>query len=251
MVRSGRAIARVVETNIRVGLDITNSVSKEHFVEHCVSLWHTADFLMLEALKPSVESAVRDYCDKRLKELCISPHRPTWRHPQYPSRLSPWALDLVKGLRKAYEWQISHLKSVLMEFIWIAKTLTLQSGIASVLFNHLKDTPRFADDFLGRYVSKSWLRESVWIPPRDKVAPKHGYGYSSCLRCSKPIYWSDFWNTQGQVINAFRRDTDNGYRGGWCRDCGAGDNIPWRMERPPSAPSSRPAAQQQAPGQRP
>ncbi|KAL2277930.1 hypothetical protein FJTKL_15060 [Diaporthe vaccinii] len=42
------------------GLDIMKSVSTEHFVEHCVSLWHTADFLMLEALKRCVESAVRD-----------------------------------------------------------------------------------------------------------------------------------------------------------------------------------------------
>ncbi|KAG6354204.1 hypothetical protein INS49_004808 [Diaporthe citri] len=150
------------------GLDIMRSVSAEHFVEHCVSLWHTADFLMLEALKRSVERAVRDYCDKRMKELCISPHRPTWRHPQHLDQLSPWALDLVEALRQAYEWQISDLKSVLMEFIWVARTLTLQSGIASVLFDHLKDTPRFADDFLGRYVSKSWLRNSVWVPPRDK-----------------------------------------------------------------------------------
>lgn len=226
-----------------------NSVSTEHFVEHCVSLWHTADFLMLEALKRCVESAVRDYCDKRMKELCISPHRPTWRHPQRLNQLSPWALDLVEGLRQAYEWKSSHLKSVLMEFIWVARTLTLQSGIASVLFDHLKDTPRFTDDFLGRYASKPWVRDSVWVPPRDKVTSNHGYSY--CLRCSKPISWGDFWNTQGQIINVFRRDNDNGYKGAWCSDCGAGDNIPWRMERPSRAPPSRPVAQPQTAGQRP
>lgn len=226
-----------------------SSVSAEHFVEHCVSLWHTADFLMLEALKISVESAVRDYCDKRMKELCISPHQPTWRHPQHHNQLSPWALDLVEGLRKAYEWRISDLKSVLMEFIWVARTLTLQSGIASVLFDHLNDTPKFTDDFLGKYVSKSWLRNSVWVPPRDKVTSNHSSSY--CLRCSMPITWGDFWNTPGQIINAFRRDSDNGYRGGWCSDCGAGDNIPWRMERPSRAPPSRPVARPQTAGQRP
>ncbi|KAK7720246.1 hypothetical protein SLS63_009918 [Diaporthe eres] len=127
------------------------------------------DFLMLEALKRPVERAVRDYCDKRMKELCISPHRPTWRDPQHLNQLSPWALDLVEGLRKAYEWKISHLKSVLMEFIWVGRTLTLQSGIASVLFDHFKDTPKFTDDFLGKYASKPWLRNSVWVPPRDKL----------------------------------------------------------------------------------
>lgn len=226
-----------------------NSVSEEHFVEHCVSLWQTADFFMLDALNTSVDSAVRDYCDKRMKELCISPHRPTWRHPNNPYQLSPWALDLVQGLRRAYEWRISYLKAVLMEFIWVARTLTLQSGIASVLFDHLKDTPNFTDEFLGRYVSKSWLSTSVWVPPRDKVTSNHGSSY--CLRCSKPITWSDFWDTQGQIINAFRRDSDNGYRGGWCSDCGAGDNIPWRMERPPMVPPpSRPVAQPHTHGQR-
>lgn len=224
------------------------SVSPEHFVEHCVSLWHTADFLMLEALKRSVESAVRDYCDKRIKELCIIPHLPTWRHPRV-DQLSPWALDLVEGLRQAYEWRISHLKSVLMEFIWVARTWTLQSGIASVLFDHLKDTPKFADDFLGKYVSKSWLRNSVWVPPRDKVTSNHGSSY--CLRCSMPVTWGGFWKTKGQVINAFRRDSDNGYRGGWCSDCGAGENIPWRMERPSRAPPSWPVAQPQTAGQGP
>lgn len=225
------------------------SVSTEHFVEHCVSLWHTADFLMLGALKWPVERAVRDYCDKRMKELCISPHRPTWRDPQHLNQLSPWALDLVEGLRKAYEWKISHLKSVLMEFIWVGRTLTLQSGIASVLFDHFKDTPKFTDDFLGRYVSKSWLNNSVWVPPRDKVTSNQSSSY--CLRCSRPMIWGDFWNTQGQVINAFRRDSDNGYRGGWCSGCGAGDNIPWRMERPSRPPPSRPVAQPQTAGQRP
>lgn len=223
-----------------------NSVSEEHFVEHCVSLWHTADFLMLEALKRCVVSAVGDYCDKRMKELCISPHRPTWRHPENLNQLSPWALDLVEGLRQAYEWRISDLKSVLMEFIWVARSVTLQCGIASVLFDHLRDTPSFTDDFLGRYASSLWARDSVWVPPRDKVTSNHSFNY--CLRCSMPMIWGGFWNTQGQIINAFRRDSDNGYMGGWCSDCGAGDNIPWRMERPPSAPSPRPAAQPHAPG---
>lgn len=232
-----------VETNIRVGLDIMSIVSKEHFVEHCVALWHTADFFMLKALKTSVESAVRDYCDKRMKELCMTPYRPTWRHPQQLNQLSPWALDLVEGLRQAYEWRISDLKSVLMEFIWVARALTLESGMASVLFDHLKDTPGFTDDFLGRYASSLWLRTSVWVPPRDKVNSDRGSSY--CLRCSKPIFWDDFWKgDKGQVINAFRRDTNNGYRSAWCSDCGAGDNIPWRMERPPRA-------QPQTPGQRP
>lgn len=222
----------IADTNINIGLDIMSNVYEEHFVEHCVSLWHTADFLMIKALKTSVEGAVRSYCDKRMKELCISPHRPTWRHILQINELSPWALDLIQGLRQAYEWQITDLKAVIMEFIWIGRSVTLQTGIASVLFDHLKDTPKFSDDFLGKYVSKSWKSTAVWIPPRDKVTSPMGCGY--CLRCFQLISWDRFWNSpgQGQVINPFRRDSDNGYRGGWCSDCGAGDNIPWRMERP-------------------
>lgn len=209
-----------------------NSVSKEHFVEHCVSLWHTADFLMLQALKTSVESAVRGYCDKRIKELFITSSQPTWRHPHRVKQLSPWALDLVEGLRQAYKWRISDLKAVLMEFIWVAREHTLDSGWASVLFNHLKDTPSFMDDFLGGYVSTTTKITSVWIPPRDKVTSEHKYNY--CLRCSKPISWGDgkFWESQGQIMNPFMRNSYDGYRGAWCSDCGAGDNIPWRMERP-------------------
>lgn len=224
----------IAEIDINIELDIVNSVSKEHFVEHCVSLWHTADFLIIQPIKVLVGSAVRSYCDKRMKELCISPFQPTWSHTV--NKLSPWALDLVRGLQQAYEWRISDLKAVLMEFIWVARSVTLRHGAASALLDPLlKDVPTFIDDFLGTYASTPWISKSAWIPPYDKVTSN--YGKRFCLRCAKAISLGDnFWSSQGQVINAFRRDNDNGYLGAWCSDCGAGENIPWRMERPQRRP---------------
>ncbi|KAG8157882.1 hypothetical protein KVR01_012154 [Diaporthe batatas] len=214
------------------------NVSQEHFVEHCVALWRTADFLMIQKLKILVGIAVQNYCDKRMKELCISPHRPTWRHIDQglSKSLSPWAIDLLQGLQQAYIWQIVYLKAVLMEFIWVGRSVTLQRGIASALFEHLKDTPEFADEFLGDYVSRSWKSTSVWIPPRENVISQRGSSF--CIRCRNAIIWGDFWSTSGsgQVINPFRRDGDNGYQGGWCSGCAAGDNIPWRGPPPQRAP---------------
>jgi hypothetical protein len=218
------------------------SVSKGHFVEHCVSLWHTADFLTIQALKPFVEIAVRSYCDTRMKKLCMFPFHPTWRNPSYTGELRPWALDLVHGLRIAYEWRITHLKAVLMELVWVARSLTLQSGIASVLFEQLKDAPDFMDDFLGRYAAKPWMASSVWLPPRDKVASS--FSSTHRLRCAKSISGEDeAGSSKGQIINAFRRDNNNGYMGGCCSNCGAGENIPWRMGRPPRSPVVRPSPQ--------
>lgn len=210
-----------------------SSVSDEHFVEHCVLLWHTADFLLLHPLKPSVQQAVRNYCDKRMKHLCTreigNPSK--WRDPQDKSKLLPWAADFLSGIRSAYEWKAEDLKSVLMEFIWVGRRrllgrkLPAHNSIIPSFVDHLNNTSTFMADLLSDFASGPWINTAVW-------APKHKWNGGTareCGLCAKEISWQKFEESVGQVYDPFTVDHTTFEIGrGWCRDCMKGDIIPWR-----------------------
>lgn len=205
-----------------------SSVSDENFVEHCVLLWHTTDFLLLHPLKASVQKAVFSYCDKRMKYLCMrrTIFQPKWRDHQDESKLQPWALDIVLGIKKAYEWKIEDMKAVLMEFIWVGRRFTLDEPICSTLLICLTDTPGFIGDLLGKYAARPWLKTAVWAPDR----PKHSGSIRECASCAKKLSWKGHSEeTAGQVYDPFSVDHEMDIlTRGWCRDCAGGDVIPWR-----------------------
>lgn len=206
-----------------VGLVIESSVSEEHFAELCVLLWRCADFLLLYKLKMSVEKAVRSYCDKRLKQLCTWNSATKVHDPDRQNTLSPWGLDLVLGVKRAYDLKVEDLKAVFMEFIWIGRMWTFRNGNAAALRNHLSDTPAFMDDLLAKYASGPWMKTAVW-------APEHKDCYTQedqCRTCTKKISWSE--KSEGQVLDPFTVDYNRfKFIRGWCRACSEGDKIPWR-----------------------
>lgn len=213
----------------RLGLDVKSAVDDEHFIEHCVALWHTADFLLLNPLKPSVDVAVRSYCDERLKQLCTIGNVQKWRHKDDKKKLSPWALDIVLGIREAYKWNIEDLKKVLMEFIWTGRNWTLRSDLANITFDCLKDTPTCVTDLLGYYASRPWLRTAVWAPHTKETDGNIEAGSAyTCVRCAKAISWANYDAAVGQVSHPFLIDRHYKIARGWCRDCAQLDTIPWR-----------------------
>lgn len=199
-------------------------------MEHCVALWHTADFLLLNPLKSSADEAVRSYCDERLKQLCTRDGEQKWRHEDDRSRLSPWALDIVLGIRDAYKWNIEDLKKVLLEFIWNGRNWTLRSDLAGITFDCLKDTPTCVTDLLGYYASGPWLKTAVWAPHSEKTQRKsEADDPYKCARCGKAISWKRSGRpTAGQVVDPFQINKTHKIARGWCRDCGELDMIPWR-----------------------
>lgn len=199
-----------------IGLNVESSVSDEHFVEHCVLLWHTADFLLLHPLKFSVQQAVRRCCDKRMKLFCTEP-------THEPKSIS-WVLDVVLGIRSAYEWKIGDLKSVLMEFIWVGRSWIFTPFTLSTFRDHLKNTPDFMDDLLIEYASSAWIKTAVWAPVRQR----NHTASKQCGLCFKDMIWSE--DAPGQVLDPFSLDQENlEFVKGWCRDCSKGDTIPWRV----------------------
>ncbi|KAH8767329.1 hypothetical protein F5883DRAFT_521940 [Diaporthe sp. PMI_573] len=155
------------------GLNVESSVSEDHFVEHCVLLWHIADFLLLDSLKSAVHQAVFKYCDKKMKHLRTWKSEKKWRHDEDKYRLSPWALDIVLGIQHAYKWDVKDLKAMLMEFIWVGRGWTLGNRrLVSALRNHLKDTPAIMDDLLSQYASGPWIKTAVWAPDRSGSSGK-------------------------------------------------------------------------------
>lgn len=212
-----------------LGLDVKSAVDDKHFMEYCVALWHTADFLLLNPLKPSVEEAVRNYCDRRLKQIFTVGTAPRWWHKDDVNRLSPWALDVMTGIREAYKWNIEDLKKVLMEFIWSARFCTLRNGMASITFDCLKDTPTCVTDLLGYYASGPWLSTAVWAPRSEETYHDSEAGSGrKCLRCGKAKSWGDTQAMTGQVMDPFSVNRDCKLTRGWCRDCAELDIIPWR-----------------------
>jgi hypothetical protein len=211
----------------KIGLNVESSVSEDHFVEHCVLLWHVADFLLLDSLKSAVHQAVFKYCDKKMKHLRTWKSEKKWRHDEDKSRLSPWALDIVLGIQHAYKWDVKDLKAMLMEFIWVGRGWTLGNRrLVSALRNHLKDTPAIMDDLLSQYASGPWIKTAVWAPDRSGSSGK----LDKCGLCARTISWGGSPEAVGQVYDPFTIDYRNfEIRNGWCRDCSEGDIIPWRV----------------------
>lgn len=188
-------------------------------MEECVSLWQTADFLLLNPLKSSVEKAVHKYCDKRMKQLCTRLFRPKWRESGSKGELTPWAIDMISGIQGAYKWNIGGLKAVLVEFVWAGRRCTLDASTVSTTLDHLKDTPAFVADLLAFFASNTPKKTAVWAPHRNwNTWP------AICQRCGTKIFWENKNEEAGQVRDPFGPDT----HGGWCRDCGKLDMIPWR-----------------------
>lgn len=213
----------------RLGLDVKSAVDDEHFVEQCIALWRTADFLLLKPLKSSVDEAVRSYCDERLKKLATIGNVERWWHKDDGKKLSSWALDVVLGIRESYKWSIEDLKKVLMEFMWAGRNWTLCSDLASIVFAGLKDTPSCLTDLLGYYASGPWLKAAVWAP-KNKVTHSDIEANSphTCARCGKEISWERSDGPAGQVVDPFSINQNFKFTRGWCRDCGELDMIPWR-----------------------
>ncbi|KAG8158348.1 hypothetical protein KVR01_012109 [Diaporthe batatas] len=210
------------------GLEVESSIAPNNFVEQCVCLWHLADFLLLGPLKPLVEKAVHSYCDKRMKQFCTFGVASDWMSTATTGELTPWALDLISGVRQSYKWNAEHLKAVLMEFLWVGRFDTLRFGGASVLFHHLTDTPKFMDDFLGYYASGNWIPDRVWAVLCRKEATLQA-GQQKCRRCLKHITWSHE-DRNGQIADPFELVRNTVVTTGWCRDCSKLDTIPWREE---------------------
>lgn len=215
---------------VSLGLNVKSAVDDEHFVEHCVALWHTADFLLLNPLKSSVDEAVRSYCDKRLKQLCTIGNVEWWRHKDDEKKLSPWALDVILGIREAYKWNIEDLKKVLMEFMWTGRRWTLRNDLVNITFDGLKDTPTCVTDLLGYYASGPWLTTAVWAPQNEVIIGDIEVGSPNiCVGCGKEISWERSDAREVQVLNPFSMDKKSRFTRGWCRDCGGLDKIPWRV----------------------
>lgn len=208
--------------------DVVSFIPDDHFIEHCVSLWRTADFLLLNKLKSPVEKAVHSYCDKKMKQICTYGSPPTWSNLFNRKKLTPWALDVVLGLRCTYKWNIEHLKAVLMEFIWIARTWVLTPILISTLNDHFKDVPAFKDDLLCKYASASWNKTAVWAPRITNDITTDGGRFRVCLQCTKTIPRIGSQEREGCVVDPFSLDIDRNVTRGWCKDCGKLDMIPWR-----------------------
>lgn len=188
-------------------------------MEECVSLWQTADFLLLDPLKSSVEKAVHNYCDKRTKQLCTTLFRPKWEQPDNPGKLAPWAIDMILGIRSAYRWNIECLKAVLVEFIWAGRHHILYPSTMPTTLDHLKDTPGFLADLLVLFASSSWSKTAVWAPRGSRRT-----WTTTCRICGTEISWKRNEKDEGQIFDPFAF----GDGSGWCRDCGKLDLIPWR-----------------------
>lgn len=188
-------------------------------MEECVSLWQTADFLLLNPLKSSVEKAVHNYCDKRMKQLCTRLFRPKWKESGSKGKLTPWAIDMILGIRGAYRWNIEGLKAMLVEFIWAGRRYTLDASIVSTTLDQLKDTPAFVADLLAFLASNWSMKTAVWAPHRSWTT-----WTATCRRCGTEIFWENNDEEEGQVRDPFGFDNHRG----WCRDCGKLDMIPWR-----------------------
>lgn len=204
-----------------------SSISHDHFIEQCVSLWHLADFLLLGRLKSPLEEAIHHYCDRWMKEMCKIDGTNNWNNETAESGLAPWALDLISGVRQSYKWNAEPLKAVLMEFLWVGRVWTFQEDAASDLLEHLKDVPDFAKDLLVRYASDDWIRKAVWAPQRSRTAISMNAD-SACRRCGQPISWKTYSDCKGQVYNPFDLNLFTGITTGWCRGCSDLDTIPWR-----------------------
>ncbi|KAG6353628.1 hypothetical protein INS49_005336 [Diaporthe citri] len=200
------------------GLDVESSISPDHFMGECVSLWQTADFLLLNSLKSSVEKAVHNYCDRRMKQLCTRLFRPKWAN-EIKGKLTAWAIDMIIGIRGAYRWNVEGLKAVLVEFTWAGRRCTLDARIVSTTLDHLKDTPAFVADLLAFFASTSSTKSAVWAPHRSGRT-----WTATCRRCGTEIFWGNNEQAEGQILDPF--GLDGGL--GWCRDCGNLDMTPWR-----------------------
>lgn len=198
-----------------------SSVSPVRFMEECISLWRTADFLLLNPLKSSVKEAVYKYCDKRMKQLCTRLFRPKWGQWARGNtiELTPWAIDMILGIQGAYRWNIEDLKAVLVEFMWAGRRYILDAQIASTTFDHLKDTPAFVADLLAFFASNSPTETAVWAPHRSR-----GAWTATCRRCGTEMSWENDKEAEGQICDPFSFHSLHG----WCRDCGELDMIPWR-----------------------
>lgn len=200
------------------------SVSPVRFMEECVSLWLTADFLLLDSLKSSVEKAVHKYCDIRMKQLCTRGLRPKWAQGN-TGELTSWAIDMMLGIQNAYRWNIEGLKAVLLEFIWAGRRYTLDASIVSTTLDHLKDTPAFVANLLAFFSHNSSATTAVWAPNRVGRTFERIWT-TTCRRCGTEISWKTSKEAEGQIRDPFGFDG----RLRWCRDCGKLDMIPWRED---------------------
>lgn len=211
-------------------LNMDFALCGDHYLEKCVSLWHIADFLMLDPLKYPVENAVHGYCDKRMKQLCtIKSGSNSWEHDDKDG-LSPWALDMVLSIRESYKWDITSLKAMLMEFMWVGRRYTLKDDMAPITLDHFKDTPEFFTDLAGHYASSSWVITALWAPKEVLLLSTITDGsLPRCARCDKEIMWGKEAK-DGQVSDPFQQNSRGRPATGWCRDCGKLDDaVPWRF----------------------
>lgn len=217
----------MAETYI-IGLDVEASIPLEHCMEHCIALWHIADFLLLHPLKDLLEDAVHEYCDIRMKTLCTIGRKLKWCDQNDRSKLSPWALDFVLGIQEAYKWEARYLKEVLMEFMWAGKWWTLGPRVVPALLNQLKNTPDFMNDLLGQFAARPWITNAVWAP--CYFAGSLSNRNNTCLLCHKDLILGrkDEPGVAGQIRNPFVQDSANRDPIGWCKDCGNLGKIPWR-----------------------
>lgn len=139
-----------------------SSVSEEHFMVQCVSLYNTAKFLGLKSLRSSVDKAVRSYCDKRMKQLCTRDFEPGWTPKLNDVELSPWAVDMVLGIGEAYNYHTSEMMDILMEFIWVGRHTTLNPDVTPIILDLLKDTPDFVVDLISWYATGNWTQDPKW-----------------------------------------------------------------------------------------
>ncbi|POS77134.1 hypothetical protein DHEL01_v204472 [Diaporthe helianthi] len=211
------------------GLDVESSVSPEHFVEQCASLWHIADFLLLEPLISAAEKAVHGYCDKRMKQLSTIGNHDDWRDAKDRNKLCPWALDMISGIRESYKWNNKRLRAVLLEFLWVGRSSTLGGRMSSVLLDHLKDTASFSEDFFGHYSCTQWTNGAVWAPaPREYFVVASGK--STCRLCRGKVAWASPGDIDGQIFDPFELSHVHRISTGWCKVCSKIDVIPWRTQ---------------------
>lgn len=199
-----------------------SSVSAEHFVVECVSLYSLAELLKLKSLQSSAKKAVCRYCDKQVKQLCTYGSDVSWvSDPTNDDQLSPWALDLVLGLLRAYQKHTHELRDVLMEFIWVRRYDTLYPGTLPTILDLFKDEPSFVEDFMGWYATGNWTQATQWAEFKD-----HSNNIAlTCERCGNEMPDRTAEDRKGRILNPFDED-----KPGWCRDCGQLDMIPWRNQ---------------------
>lgn len=160
-----------------------------------------------------------------MKKICTGRARPKWHTSENVKGLTPWALDMVLGIRFAYKWDIEPLKAVLLEFIWAGKRHTLAKGMSSMTLEHLKDAPSFATDLVGYLACKKWRDTAVWAPSRKTSGSMDSASMTStCRRCGVRVSWETTEDAEGLIRDPFHL----GPNFGWCRDCGKLDMIPWR-----------------------